>query len=223
MEEDSLRLIGYGREILSRYISKSFFALCAGQKTGKSGEIPILVYNPLQYEIDENIEAEFQLEDQNWNDEYTIAEVYDENGQRLPSQNEKADGSINLDWRKKVTFKAVLKPMSINRFDCVLKVIKGGKCPIAPYVETDTHFEFANDRMKIKINKTTGLLDEYIVGGVSCLNKGGMRITAYKDNEDPWGMNVDGYYEMKGEFQGLMVRNCQSKCVCHTNLHMRIF
>lgn len=203
VEEDSLRLIGYGREILSRYISKAFFALCAGQKKGKGSKIPILVYNPLPYEVDEIIESEFQLEDQNWNDEYTTAEVYDEQGNRLPSQNEKEDGSINLDWRKKVAFRAVLKPMSINRFDCVLEVKKGGKRPMAPFNETDTHFEFENDCMSVKINKKTGLLDEYIADGVSCLNKNGIRITAYEDNEDPWGMTVDGYYKMKGEFEAV--------------------
>lgn len=203
VEEDSLRLIGYGREILSRYISKAFFALCAGQKKGKGSKIPILVYNPLPYEVDEIIESEFQLEDQNWNDEYTTAKVYDEQGNSLPSQNEKEDGSINLDWRKKIAFRAVLKPMSINRFDCVLEVQKGGKRPMAPFSETDTHFAFENACMSVKINKKTGLLDEYIADGVSCLNKNGMRITAYEDNEDPWGMTVDGYYNMKGEFEAV--------------------
>ena len=28
---------------------------------------------------------------------------------------------------------------------------------------------------------------------------------------------------LQGDFQGLTARNCRSKCVCHTNLHMQIF
>lgn len=203
VEEDSLSLIGFGQEILSRYISKAFFALCAGQRKGESGQIPILVYNPLPYEVNEIVEAEFQLEDQNWNDEHTISIAYDEAGNRLPSQNEKSEGNINLDWRKKIAFYATLKPMSINRFDCELKVVEGGKRLIALCDETDTHFLFSNDIMSVKINKETGLLDEYVWDGVSYLNKGGMKIIAYNDNEDPWGMTIDGYYEAKGEFTAL--------------------
>lgn len=203
VEDDSLRLMGFGQEILSRYISKAFFVLCSGQKKGENGTIPILVYNPLPYEVKQIVEAEFQLEDQNWKDEYTISVAYDEYGNRLPSQNLKADGNINLDWRKKIAFCATLKPMSINRFDCRLKAVKGGNLPIAPYNETDTHFVLSNDKMRVSINKKTGLLDEYVFEGISYINNNGMKIVAYKDNEDPWRMTVDGYHEQMGEFAAL--------------------
>lgn len=200
-EEDALRQMDYGREILAANMSKAFFALCSGQKEGKSGEIPILVYNPLPYTVEKIVEVEFQLEDQNWNDEYTVAKAYDENGVFLPTQNEKEDGSLNLDWRKKVAFRAKLEPMSINRFDCVLTTLQGGGRPTQACDETDTHFVFENDRLEVAINKTTGLIDRYRVDGVDRIN--GMKILAYKDNEDPWAMNVDGYYEVKGEFEAV--------------------
>lgn len=203
VEEDSLHLMGYGKEILSRYISKAFFALCAGQKKGESGKIPLIVYNPLPYEVKEIVEVEFQLEGQNWKDEYTLSVVYDEDGNRLPSQNEKAEVNINLDWRKKVAFCATLKPMSVNRFNCELKTVEGKERPISVCDETATHFIFSNDIMSVKINKETGLLDEYMSGGVNYLNKSGMKIVAYRDNEDPWGMTVDGYYDILGEFKAL--------------------
>lgn len=203
VEDEALRILSYGEEILSRYISKAFFALCAGQKAGDSGKIPILVYNPLPYEVNRIVEVEFQLEDQNWSDEYTVSVAYDENGNRLPSQNEKADGNINLDWRKKILFRATLKPMSISRFNCELTTAKGGNRPMAPYDETETHIVFSNDIMSVKINKKTGLLDEYTVNGENYLNESGMKIVAYKDNEDPWGMTVDGFYETLGEFVAL--------------------
>ena len=203
VEEDALYLMGFGKEILSRYISKAFFAMCAGEKKSENGRIPLLVYNPLPYEVKEIVEVEFQLEDQNWKDEYTLSIVYDENGNRLPSQSEKAEANISLDWRKRVAFCATLKPMSINRFNCELKSVEGRERPIDLCDETDTHFIFSNDVMRVKINKETGLLDEYISGGINYLNKSGMKIVAYRDNEDPWGMEVDGYYDILGEFKAL--------------------
>ena len=67
-ENDALKLMDYGREIIARYCDKAFFKLCEGQKEGKPGEIPVLVFNPNPYWVEDVFEAEFQLEDQNWND-----------------------------------------------------------------------------------------------------------------------------------------------------------
>ena len=87
----------------------------------------------------------FILENQNWNDnEFTLATVYDENGNVLPTQNEKEPSSLTLDWCKRVVFKAELKPMSINRFDCKLEVKNISGRPIDKANETDAQFIFAN-------------------------------------------------------------------------------
>ena len=203
-EDDALRLMDYGREIVSKLTAKAFFALCSGQKKGKSGEIPVLVYNPNPYWIDDVVEVEFQLEDQNWNDnETTIVSVFDEEGNKLPAQNEKEQSSIRLDWRKRVAFRAKLAPMSINRFDCRLEVIKSFVRPIEACRETDTHFVCENDNMTVMINKKTGLLDKYNVGGIDYLKEGSAKILSYKDNEDPWGMTVDSFCDKIGEFEPL--------------------
>lgn len=201
-EEDALRLMSCGGEIASRLTAKAFFALCSGQKKGKQGEIPILVFNPNPYWVEEEIEAEFQLEDQNWNEnECTIMSVYDECGMLVPSQNEKEQSSINLDWRKRIAFRARLKPMSINRFDCMLTVIDQNKRPIEPCEQTYEHYVFRNCGMNVLINKTTGLIDKFEVDGVDYLKNGSGKIVAYQDNEDPWGMTVDGFYDVLGEFK----------------------
>lgn len=203
-EEDSLRLMGYGREVISQLCAKAFFALCSGQKQGKSGEIPVLVYNPNPYRTEQDVEVEFQLEDQNWNDnECTLVTVRDENGNYLVSQNEKEASSIKLDWRKKVVFRAVLEPMSINRFDCELTVKKAWLRPIADCAESETHFIVENDEMTVMINKNTGLIDKYEVCGRDYLKNNSGRILAYRDNEDPWGMTVDGFYDKADEFKSV--------------------
>ena len=200
-EADSLKEFGYAEKICDKYIAKAFFKLCNGQKKCKSGEIPVIVYNPLPYTMQKEIEIEFQLEDQNWNeDETTIARVKDENGNYLPSQNEKEDCTFSLDWRKKIAFRAELKPMQINRFNCELEV-KKNYSRIANPIENDGFLCVNNSRMTAKINKKTGLIAEYTVDGKSRLKQGSGVINVYADNEDPWGMRVNGFYNKIGEFK----------------------
>lgn len=201
-EEDALRLMNYGREIVSQLCAKAFFALCAGQKQGTPGEIPILVYNPNPYRTEQEVEVEFQLEDQNWNiNECTMVSAYDSYGNKLPSQNEKEASSMHLDWRKKAVFRAVLEPMSVNRFDCKLNIINSDVRPIEPCEQTDSHFIVKNSEMTVMINKSTGLIDMYSVLGKNYLNAGSGKIVAYQDNEDPWGVTIDGYYDIIGSFK----------------------
>ncbi|MBR6784722.1 MAG: alpha-mannosidase [Clostridia bacterium] len=200
-EEDSLRMLSYGDEIAEKYKTKAFFKLCEGQQKAKEGEIPVLVFNPHPYKIVRDVEVEFQLHDQNRNDnEVTIVRVKDSNGNYLPSQNEKEACTFSLDWRKKVCFRAELEPMSINRFDCELHIENYPKRPIAPCTQTDEYFTFDNGAMQVLISKKTGLIDKYCVGGIDMLNAGRAKIKVFKDNEDPWGMQVDGFNDKIGEF-----------------------
>ncbi len=200
-EENSVRLLNYGREITSKICAKAFFKLCEGQKEGEAGEVPVLVFNPNPYPVTQDIEVEFQLEDQNWNDnEVTIVTVRDENRNHLPTQNEQEESNLNLDWRKRVVFRAELKPMCINRFDCELKRISAERRPIHSCEETDNCFIVRNDNMEVHISKKTGLLEKYMVDGTDYIIAGSAKISAYKDNEDPWGMTVDSFNEKIGEF-----------------------
>ena len=203
-ETEVLRLLGYGREIVSRLTAKAFFKLCEGQKKAIDGEIPVLVFNPHPYPITREIQVEFQLADQNWNEgETTLIKIRDEKGNYLLCQNEKEASSLTMDWRKRICFRAELKPMSINRFDCELTVHKIDKRPINPLKETDTHFIFENEKIRVLINKATGLIDKYKANGVNLLKESSGKILVYKDNEDPWGMTNDGFYEKIGEFAPL--------------------
>jgi alpha-mannosidase len=118
----------------------------------------------------------------------------------LKSQVEKPGCTMNWDWRKRVAFYAKLKPMSINRFDCELKVVQNYK-PVKPYMEDETHIILKSDTTEVLINKKTGSVDKYEVCGKNLLNEGGIKIKAYQDNEDPWGMTNDGFYDCIGEFE----------------------
>lgn len=210
-EEESLMTLHYARDVVAEWRNKAFFRLCAGQKPGKSGEIPVLVYNPHPWPVTETIEVEFILEDQNWNEsEFTVARVRDAGGQYLPTQHEQTESNLNLDWCKHVVFTAELKPMCINRFDCELTVIDRSQLPPKISDRTETHFIFKNPEMTVHINRHTGLLDVYRVHGVDYLNEKGVRLEAYRDNEDPWGMNVDEFADLAGEFELMSDAECNA-------------
>ena len=200
-EDDSIRLLNYGREITSKICTKAFFKLCEGQKEGKAGEVPVLVFNPNPYSVTQDIEVEFQLEDQNWNDnEITIVNVRDEKGNILPTQNEQEESNLNLDWRKRIVFRAELEPMCINRFDCELTRINAERRPIDSCDENEKQFILKNDFMEVRIGKETGLIEKYCVNGVDYISSPSGKIIVCKDNEDPWGMTVDNFNDRIGEF-----------------------
>lgn len=203
-EEDSVRLLEYGREIVSKINSKAFFSLCGGQKKSKDGEVPILVFNPHPYYVEKDIEAEFMMANKNPNEgEMTVIHVKKKDGEYLPAQNEKESCTLNLDWRKKVAFRTKLKPMSINRFDCELEVKKRPVWSVDKCKETETHFVVETEKMSVHINKSTGLIDKYAVNGFDFLKSGSAKIEAYKDDEDPWAMNVYEFTDKTGEFKTL--------------------
>lgn len=199
VENDSLNTLGYGEEIVDRLYNKAFFKLCQGQKKAKDGEIPILIFNPHPYEVEGEFEMGFMLQDQNWNrGQSTVGHVYDKDGNFLPTQNEKPDCTFNLDWPRKISFKAKLAPASVNRFDCKLEVIEEGRWKTYPH-EGD-FIEVKNDRMSVSINKKTGLIERYELDGKSYLKRGGL-IEVYKDYEDPWGMYVNSFKNYEGRFE----------------------
>ncbi|MBQ9354047.1 MAG: hypothetical protein IJT84_00005, partial [Clostridia bacterium] len=199
VEEDSLNLLGYGTEIIDRLISKAFFKLCSGQKKANNGEIPILIYNPHPFEIDGDFDVEFQMAEQNDpnNGIYNVY-VHNELGEFIPSQLEQEDSAHGSDWRKKVSFHTTLKPMGITRLDCLLKCEKDF-VSIKPYTENDEYIILKNDYMKVTISKKTGLIESFVRDGKNMLNS--LKIKAYKDNADPWGMLVDEFNDDLGEFK----------------------
>ena len=203
-EDQTLQLLGFGSELLSRQANKAFFRLASGEPVAKEGEIPILVFNPHPYPVTQQIEAEFQLADQNWNDnQVTLAKVRDCHGRYLPAQIEQEDSHMNLDWRKKVVFTATLAPMSMNRFDCELYIVEALRRPIEACAKTKSHYLFDNGDMQVSVNRQTGLLDRLCVGGQELLTHGSAQIQAFRDHEDPWKMDNEIYDQFLGSFEPL--------------------
>lgn len=199
-EEDALRELGGAEATYRKYIDSAFLKLTGGQKKAKQGEIPVLVYNPHPYRIKTDVEFEFILENQNWTDnEYTYATAYDEEGSELKTQHETESSSLNLDWVKRVVFSAELEPMSMNRFDCKLKTVVNYK-RISDVEENENVIILKSDKAVVEINKKTGLLDLYTVGGRNLVEKNSGRLDVYFDNEDPWAMRVDSFNDYKGTF-----------------------
>ena len=199
VEEDGLQSLSYAEEICDKLTNKAFLKLCEGQKPAKEGTIPILVFNPHPYEIEDEFEVGFMLQNQNWNeDEVTLVDVYDEQGNKLVSQNEKPDCTFNLDWIEKVSFRAKIAPASITRFNCKMTVYKKNELPTLK--DYGDMISVKNDRMEISVDRKTGLISEYIIDGKTILKNSGI-LEVYKDNEDPWGMTVSSFDKFDSRFQ----------------------
>ena len=198
VEEDCLRTLSYGEEIVDKLYDKAFFKLCAGQPKAKEGEIPVLIFNPHPYEIEGDFEVEFLLQNQNWTGgECTVATVYDAEGKKLPTQNEKTRCSFNLDWVKKVSFTGRLNPSGVTRFDCRLEVKQQ---EIYKTYDPDCPIEVSNDKMTVRISRKSGLIELYRVNGRTYIENSGV-IEVYKDNEDPWAMMVDSFTDKLSSFR----------------------
>ena len=191
-EEAALRQLNHGLEILARLKTHAFFALCSGQKRANDGEIPILAYNPHPYPVDTLLECEFQLADQNWNEgEFTDVRVFS-GDEELPAQVEKEYSNLNLDWRKHVTFCAVLPPSSVSRFDCRLEVKQGKPVP-------SQELSVKTDRLSVRVGES-GLIESYKVDGVELLSGKAFLPVVYETDEDPWGSVIRRYDNKLGEF-----------------------
>ncbi len=115
-EDEGLELLSYSKKVLNDYRTKAFSFLTMSDSVAKDGEIPVFVFNYMPYEVETPVEAEFMLADQNWSEEFVyLPKVYLED-KEIPCQQIKEESTINLDWRKKIVFRAKLKPMSITRF-----------------------------------------------------------------------------------------------------------
>lgn len=196
VEDMAVRLMDHGLEILSRLKGRAFFALASGQPAAQEGEIPILVYNPHPYPVSAAVECEFQLADQNWGEDFTIARAY-LSGQPLPTQMEQELSSLNLDWRKRVVFQAELAPGQMSRFDCRLERVPARPRPVQTGGDA---IHFKNGQMEVEINRRTGWIDAYRLDGKDYLKPGAARMLVIDDAPDPWGMTVTSFRRRRGSF-----------------------
>lgn len=186
VEEDTVRILDYGLEIMSRTKHYTALALAKGEKRVEDGSSVILFYNPHPYDITGVFECETGLPKQNWTTDFMYPAVK-MNGEEIPCQAEKECSHFNIDWRKKVVVQATLKAFSMTRFDVFWKPLP--KRPVFEQIVSKKDFVFDNGEMRVVIDTTTGLLTEYSVGGKVHLTKGSMRLSCYDDTFNSWGIN----------------------------------
>ncbi len=200
-EEMALRMLDHALEILSRIRMKAFIALTTGEPEATEGEIPILVYNPHPYPVTEDIACEFMLADQNWSGTYMLPVAY-RDGKPLPSQCEKENSNIPLDWRKRVVFHATLAPMSMNRFVCRLQALSEKPTPdvCALGGKNPSVFRFVTPHMTVEIDRKTGLIHRWEAGGIDYLGENSGILDVMQDRHDSWGMTFTAWRKRIGTF-----------------------
>jgi alpha-mannosidase len=196
-EEGAVRMLGHGLEILSRLKARAFFALAAGERKAAAGEIPVFVFNPHPYPVRTIVECEFEpwephFEKTFWNPRVSAGR------KALPSQAEKEESNLSVEWRKRVVFEAELAPGRLNRFSCRLETVPEKPRPAA--AEKDGAFTVETGDLVASVNARTGLLDVYRAGGVDLLGPAAFAPLVVRDNADPWGMKVRSFRTVEGRF-----------------------
>ncbi|MCX6570581.1 MAG: alpha-mannosidase [Candidatus Aminicenantes bacterium] len=196
-EEGAVRMLGHGLEILSRLKARAFFALASGEPKAAADEIPIFVFNPHAYPVRTLVECEFEPWEPNFEKTFWNPRIY-ARGKALPSQAEKEESNLSVEWRKRVVFEAELAPGRLNRFACRLE--RTPKKPRPAVGEKDGAITVATADVVATVDARTGLLDVYRAAGIDFLEPGGFAPLVIKDNADPWGMKVRSFRTLEGRF-----------------------
>ncbi len=196
-EEASLRTLHYGQELLSRERMRAFMAFAAHEKLQlQEGDIPILVYNTQPYPVSRVVECEFQLQDQNRSGTYTDFDVYVD-GMQVPAQLEKEDSTIPIDWRKKLLFRAELKPFEITTAICRPRILPKKPEFCQPAGE---EIVLQGGEVTLTVSKKTGRIGALCRKGSPVLLNDAAKLLVIRGSEDPWGMTVSAYRNAVGVF-----------------------
>ena len=185
VEEDTLRLLDHGLELMSRVNCRSAIALTAGEAPIKEGSSCAFLYNPHPYPINGQFAFEVGLPKQNWDPcfYHPRASV---NGEEVPTQSEMECSHFCIDWRKRVVVEATLKPCAMNRVDVWFDAIE--KRPTFERISRKENFVFDNGKMRIEINPRTGLVDSWKVGDTEYLKPGSFCPVAIDGTYNSWGL-----------------------------------
>lgn len=191
-EENGLRLLDHGLLMLNRLRARAYFAMANAEPRAAEGEYPVLVLNPNPYEWETEIFCEFSLADQNWSDsEAYYPRVLDKDGNRIPAQVVKEESNLNLDWRKRICFRAKLAPLTLTRFSVYMD-LEPKKTNVYAAGQ-DVVVDLPNIGKHVEIDGKTGLLRSYRIAGKEYIDQtkaGAFQPVFYKDNPDPWAMGA---------------------------------
>ena len=185
VEEETLRLMDHGLELMAREKLSSALALSAGQEPLKEGCSTVLVYNPHPFDFDGLLEFETGMPAQNWDPIFYYPQV-DVNGESVPTQCEMEENHFAIDWRKRAVIRAHLPASSMSRLDVRFRPTE--KRPTYEPIADQPAFQFDNGDMQVTINMATGLIDRFAAGGREIFGKDSMQLAAYDDSFNPWGL-----------------------------------
>ncbi len=192
-EQDALQKLNYGLSLARDLKYHAFIALTRGQARADAGEYPIFVYNPHPFEVDATMVCELNLENQNWLPQIYVPEIK-QGGTVIPSQLEKPSANMNLDWRKRIVFRAKLASSAMNRFSCRFSLAD----PVER--EKDLPLTFTSGSNMFAIDPQTGLIDRWVHNGHEAILPGSARLAVYDYCGDPWGFHYEDYKTKCGEF-----------------------
>lgn len=197
-EQRTLQMISSARELLEKIRQRCFFTLALDSFSNPGEGIPILVFNPLPYQVESLIDCEFQPARQNWEEERTIYSVKDPQGKLLSSQMEKEASNLNLDWRKRIIFKATLPASSMKMFICTEeKRVPAGQMD---HRSSSRTLEVGGDQLRISFDTEVGLPVSIRLKGSEFISAPFGLPTVFSDSPDPWGSRVRGYTEQLGSY-----------------------
>lgn len=206
VEEQALKKMDHGMEILARLKFKAFISLLSGEPKADEDEYPVFVYNPHPFEVSEDVVCELQPYQPNWEKgTRLLPEIEDEHNRILPSQVEKESSNIADEWRIRVAFHAVLAPGKMQRFSCRLRKVHSDqefsrfKGPVPP--GNGSSIEMTSDLARVVIGRESGLLDIFEVQKKALLLSNSFRCLVMEDYPDPWGMKVDSFRNVVGQFK----------------------
>ena len=194
VEEDTLRLLDHGLEIMSREKMKAAIVLTAGEEKIKDGSSCAFLYNPHPYEITGQFSFEVGLPKQNWENVFYYPSAFC-NGEPVKTQSEMESSHFCIDWRKKVVIEATLKPACMNRVDVSFHAVPAR--PVYESIAGKKEYVFENGQMSVVVNTATGLLDSYKVEGVEYIKPASFQLRACNDTYNSWGLSGCGSYGVR--------------------------
>ncbi|UCE40834.1 MAG: alpha-mannosidase [Candidatus Aminicenantes bacterium] len=201
VEDHAQQRLDHGLEILSRLRTRSFFALLGGQPQAKEGEFPIFVYNHHPFPLKQIVVCEFQPHEPHFEKKSVLVpEVRNHRGKKVLSQMEKESSTLSVEWRKRVVFRADLKPGQMNRFVCRLKNVTSEPDPLK---KEKPLLVLRSDKAEWSIRTTTGLLESYKVNGIDFLKSRAFQALVMEDDPDSWGMKVRSFRNYEGKFSAM--------------------
>ena len=191
-EEDALRLLDHGLELMAREKVRSTLALSAGQEKVKEGCSTVMLVNPHPFPYEGLFELETSMPAQNWDDIFYYPQC-SINGEPVPTQYEFERNHFAIDWRKKAVIRAKLPAASLSRADIFF--VPTEKRPEYPSLlpgeaePFERDYVFDNGTLRFVLNLSTGLIDSLQADGKQILREGSMALTAYEDSFNPWGLD----------------------------------